>query len=338
MVSREPRLPNANLFFIMSTRRLTTEQFIERARKVHGDRYGYDYVEYKNSQTNVKIECPVHGVFEQLPNNHLRGATCKKCSDTNKGVYLRKSINDFINKSKEIHVNKYDYSLVEYQGRHKKIKIICPEHGVFEQTAYSHIQGRGCYECGVVSRTIKKTHNKNTFVNKAKQVHGDKYDYSLVDYKNNRYKVKIICKIHGVFEQKPNAHLCGHGCMLCKDLATSNRGKQKPIGWNVSNWQKAGERSKNFDSFKVYIIKCWNDSETFYKIGRTFLSVKRRFRGRMPYNYEIVKEFIFNNARDAFNKEADLKRLNKEFKYIPLINFDGQYECFNKIIHNFKNQ
>ncbi len=317
----------------MSTRRLTTEKFIEKARKVHGDRYGYDYVEYKNSRTNVNIECPVHGVFEQLPNNHLKGAACKKCSDANKGVYLRKSINDFINKSKEIHGNKYDYSLVEYQGLDKKIKIICLEHGIFDQTAYSHMQGRGCYECGVVSRTIKKTHNKNTFVNKAKQVHGDKYDYSLVDYKNNRDKVKIICKIHGVFEQKPNAHLCGHGCVLCKDMGTSNRGKQKPTGWNITNWERAGERSKNFDSFKVYVIKCWNEEEDFYKIGRTFLKTNSRFKciSRMPYNYEIINEFIFETAKGAFDKENELKKLNKKFKYLPKIKFDGMYECFIKI-------
>ena len=136
-----------------------------------------------------------------------------------------------------------------------------------------------------------------------------------------------------MFEQKPNAHLCGHGCVLCKDLAASNRGKQKPTGWNITNWELAAKRSKNFDSFKVYIIRCWNDEEEFYKVGRTFLKTNRRFNSNtsMPYNYEIINEFIFETAKGAFDKENELKKLNKKFKHLPKIKFDGMYECFIKI-------
>lgn len=320
----------------MSTRRLTTKQFIERSKKIHNGRYDYSMVEYKNSSTKVNIICPEHGFFDQIPNNHLKGAICKRCSDIKKGIKLRVPKEHFFKTAKEVHGETYDYSKVEYIDNNTKVEIICKVHGSFYQTPYSHLNGSKCRKCANFLSSRKKLYNNDLFIKKSIDIHGNKYDYSLVEYKTSASKVKIICKKHGVFSQLAHHHMRGVGCTECKNELTSNRGKQKPTGWDVSNWQKAGERSNNFDSFKVYIIKCWNDSETFYKIGRTFNTIQRRFKSRMPYSYEIVKEFIFDNARDAFNKEADLKRLNKEFKYIPLINFDGQYECFNKILHNLK--
>lgn len=315
----------------MSTRRLTTKQFIERSKKIHNGRYDYSMVEYKNSSTKVNIICPEHGLFDQIPNNHLKGAICKRCSDIKKGIKLRVPKEHFFKTAKEVHGETYDYS---------KVEIICKVHGSFYQTPYSHLNGSKCRKCANFLSSRKKLYNNDLFIKKSIDIHGNKYDYSLVEYKASTSKVEIICKKHGVFNQLAHHHMRGVGCTECKNELTSNRGKQKPIGWGVSNWQKAGERSKNFDSFKVYIIKCWNDKETFYKIGRTFVKTKRRFSSShyMPYKYEVIKDFIFDNARDAFNKELIMKGLHKEFKYIPLIKFDGQYECFNKILHNLKSE
>ncbi|EFX2640874.1 GIY-YIG nuclease family protein [Shigella sonnei] len=117
---------------------------------------------------------------------------------------------EFIARSRVIHGDKYDYSLVEYKGSNKKVKIICPEHGVFEQTPHNHLDGGGCRKCGGNAPL-----DTETFIAKAKAVHGDKYDYSKVVYKNNRTKVKIICPEHGVFEQQPNHHLQGKDCAEC---------------------------------------------------------------------------------------------------------------------------
>jgi len=122
--------------------KLNTEEFIERAKKVHGDKYDYSMVEYVNAHTKVKIICPIHGEFEQMPNPHFNGSGCLKCS----GSY-KMSTEELISKAKEVHGNKYDYSLVEYKDSKTKIKIKCPIHGVFEQIPRTHLKGTGCMEC-----------------------------------------------------------------------------------------------------------------------------------------------------------------------------------------------
>ena len=118
----------------------------------------------------------------------------------------------FIEKSNLIHSNKYDYSLVDYKNNKTKVKIICPIHGIFEQTPYHHIcRKQGCSKC---SKKYKP--NTKEFIDKCLKIHENRYDYSLVDYKNNKTKIKIICPIHGVFEQYPYAHLKKkQGCNLC---------------------------------------------------------------------------------------------------------------------------
>ena len=127
----------------------------------------------------------------------------------------RLTIEQFIKKVKVIHGNVYDYSLVEYKNAHTKVKIICPEHGIFEQKSYHHLRGQGCPECRYIKSGNKLRSTTEQFIKKAKVVHGNKYDYSLVDYKNNKTKVKIICHEHGIFEQTPNHHLSGNGCSKC---------------------------------------------------------------------------------------------------------------------------
>jgi hypothetical protein len=115
-----------------------------------------------------------------------------------------------LNIAKEIHNNKYDYSLVKDIGCKLKVDIICPIHGIFKQRIDTHLSGSGCQQC---SGNIKKTTSK--FIIDAKKVHSDRYDYSLVEYINSYTKVKIICPIHGEFQQKPNTHLRGHNCLKC---------------------------------------------------------------------------------------------------------------------------
>lgn len=121
--------------------------FAEKAKKVHKDKYDYSLVNYTNNKIKVKIICPIHGVFEQTPNNHLRGQGCPKCKGLNLADRQKLNTKRFIRKAEEIHNDKCDYSLVEYNGCYKKIKIICKYHGLFEQMAYSHLAGHGCPKC-----------------------------------------------------------------------------------------------------------------------------------------------------------------------------------------------
>lgn len=122
----------------------------------------------------------------------------------------RKTTEGFIIDAIRIHGYKYDYSLVEYINAYTKVKIICPIHGMFEQTPTSHLSNHGCLKCSFYTYDDKK------FKIHANKVHNNFYDYSLMNYENSYTKIKIICPKHGVFEQKPAQHLFGHGCLMCK--------------------------------------------------------------------------------------------------------------------------
>lgn len=185
-------------------KRLTTVVFINRAKSIYGDKYDYSKVEYKNSQTKVTIICPKHGEFKITPDNFLNKHECPSCTK-------RSSVLDFVEKGKLVHNNKYDYSKVNYKNGRTKVTISCPIHGDFKQTPINHIAGSGCPHCALDSRKL----GKDDFIKKAIEVHKNKYDYSKVEYKNNRTKVCIICPEHGEFWQIPSDHLRGIGCSKC---------------------------------------------------------------------------------------------------------------------------
>ena len=195
----------------------TTNEFIEEARKVHGDRYDYSRVVYTKNNKNVCIICPEHGEFLQTPYSHLTGCGCPKCYNERRGLSRKKSNNTFISELEEIFQGKgYDFSKVDYVNDKTKVTIICPEHGEFSQTP-NHLLGRktGCPKCSKILTNQKNTKTLDEFIEAARKVHGDLYDYSLSEYKGAKEPVKIICKKHGIFLQKPNYHLSGNGCPKC---------------------------------------------------------------------------------------------------------------------------
>jgi hypothetical protein len=184
---------------------LTTDQFIERARAKHGDKYDYGKVVYVNSHVKVDIICKVHGIVSQLPRDHLKSQGCPECWGGKKS-----NTTHFIEKARLKHGDLYDYSLVNYLKSSTKVKIICKEHGVFEQTPNSHLSGRHCAVCAGNTQLTSQV-----FIKKAQTVHGDSYDYSLVNYTHSHSKVEIICKHHGIFLQTPDNHSHGKGCPDC---------------------------------------------------------------------------------------------------------------------------
>lgn len=194
-------------------------KFISDSVSIHGNKYDYSMVNYVDAKTNVKIICPEHGVFEQVPDSHRRNHGCSYCKGGKKS-----NTKDFIISSNKIHNSKYDYSLVHYINNVTKVKIKCYKHGVFEQKPQEHIAGNGCKSCGLDTITLKKTLSLEKFINKANNVHNEKYDYSLIkEFKGTRLKVKIICSKHGEFNQLANSHLSGAGCPVCN----SSQGEQK---------------------------------------------------------------------------------------------------------------
>jgi hypothetical protein len=129
----------------------------------------------------------------------------------------KKTIDEIKNDFIKVHGNKYDYSRVKYVNNKTNVKIVCPQHGEFEQTPSNHVRGANCYYCSIIICANNRRSNTSEFVNRAIEIHGNKYNYSKVEYFKALSKVIIICPIdgHGEFEQQPNDHLFGHGCKKC---------------------------------------------------------------------------------------------------------------------------
>ena len=188
-------------------KKMTTEDFILKAREVHGDKYNYSKVEFVNLTTKVCIICPEHGEFWQTPSNHLQGKGCRKCKMPNYNM----TTEDFVKKSKEKYGDKYDYSKVNYINSNTKVCIICPTHGEFWKSPMEFLNGSGCPKCSLPNSKM----TTEDFIAKARETHGDKYDYSKVVYKGTIEKVCIICPIHGEFWQVARDHIKGMGCPKC---------------------------------------------------------------------------------------------------------------------------
>ncbi len=210
-----------------------TSEFIEKSKKVHGNKFDYSKVVYIGSHTKVTILCLEHGDFHQSPTNHLSGNGCPKCAwKYKRGKYRLTSIDTFLKKAREIHEDKYDYSRVEWQNTRTKIIIVCPIHGEFTQIPQNHIRLKcGCSKCGRVTAKSKiNKYDTNYFIKYAIEVHADKYDYSQSQCFNATDKVEINCPLHGTFSQNANQHLQGHGCPKCNfDQMAEDRTMGKEI-------------------------------------------------------------------------------------------------------------
>ena len=196
-------------------KKLTTNLFIEKSKQIHGDNYDYSNVVYVNCHKKVKIICNSHGEFEQRPYRHQQGDGCPVCGFEKMAQKNTKTTENFINEAVKIHGDQYDYSRVQYVDIYSHVKIVCNSHGEFIQTPKNHLRGCGCSECRITKRAITSTKTTENFINEAVKIHGDRYDYSLVQYGAYKTDVLIKCSIHGSFEQTPATHLNGSGCPDC---------------------------------------------------------------------------------------------------------------------------
>lgn len=206
-------------------RKLTQEEFERRANKKHEGKYDYSKAKYVNYDTKVTIICPEHGDFEQTPHRHLDGDGCPECGLKRRANKRKIPMETFLRRSNEVHHYKYNYKWVKYDNEYDKIDIICPIHGVFQQTMRNHMDGHGCPKCGDIQGTLKQRKSQEQFIKEATIKHNGYYDYSLVEYKGQNVPVIIICPKHGPFEQTPHSHLRGTGCPKCgfERMAESHR-------------------------------------------------------------------------------------------------------------------
>ena len=190
----------------------TLESFLVKATQVHGDMYDYSKFVYINSATPGVITCKKHGDFQQRPNNHTHKthpAGCPKCGNKTIAKLKTKTLDTFIEKARQIHEDRYDYSKSQYTGCDSPILIRCNKHGDFYQTPNNHYAGRGCPACGL------GISNTGEFIQAAIAVHGERYGYGSAVYVDSQTRVLIECRLHGKFLQLPSNHLSGAGCKKC---------------------------------------------------------------------------------------------------------------------------
>lgn len=298
---------------------------IEEFLKIQEYRYDYSLIPEGRVVGKVKIICPDHGIFEQTVQDHLTGMVCRGCFYERRRGTLEQVIEAF----RERHGDKYDYSLfTEYRSSTQKIKIVCPEHGVFQQTVEAHrVSVDGCQTCASISarNNIKKSlgMTQREFIARAEEVHDFFYDYSLVEYVTSDLKVKIICPKHGVFEQRPRGHLTGRGCIECKNDKTTY------------NLTKKYEDNKKLGDKKgiVYLLKVKGVDEEFLKVGITSNKIRRyrahrKYLSEAGYSFHVIAESEMTNL-ETTKVEREVLGLLKELglEYHPKSKFPGSMEC-----------
>lgn len=189
----------------------TTEDFVKQAKEIYPE-YDYSKVEYKNATTKVLITCPKHGDFLAIPRNTLSNhAGCPQCGLERQAKCFARTDKQFKELALKVRPN-YDFSQSYYQNQYKKIRVTCDFGHNFEIIPKSLLQGYGCPECSAIN--IRKR-NKEAFIEKAKNIHGDKYDYSTLEYTRIDEPMSIICPEHGRVYMWPSSHLKGNGCPKC---------------------------------------------------------------------------------------------------------------------------
>lgn len=191
------------------------ELILSKLEKIFNEKgidYKYELKEDVPTRMNITVTCPIHGKFNKRLSRLLDGKGCPKCSGK-----VKKTFDEFVNEANIVHNGEYSYEDDNYVNSHTKIGITCPKHGIFYQTPTNHLNGNGCPKCKGERLSRIFSSNNDTFIKSAISVHGDKYDYSKVEYINNYSPVCIVCKKHGDFYQIPHNHLQGKGCPKCNE-------------------------------------------------------------------------------------------------------------------------
>jgi hypothetical protein len=302
------------------SKRLTQKEVIEKFKNIHGDRYDYSLVEYISIKSKVLIICKNNHIFDQTPDNHLKGKGCKYCF----GLITKKDKKEFIMDSIKVHGNKYNYNMVNYIRNSIKVEIICNKHGIFKQSPNSHLRGNGCKKCYHES-LIK---NRSDVINDFYKIHGNLYDYSKVAYLNSKKDIIIICKIHGDFKITSSEHLQGSGCKKCMISKFTKKtedfiSQSKSIFGQLYTYDK----TKYIGCFDKLILTCYKHGD-FLVSPDAHLSKKQGCQkcsnnvSKMELKW--IKSFNNSDIEQQYNITID----NKKYK------FDG-YDLKENTIYEF---
>lgn len=298
----------------------TQEEFVNELKETHPNLTVLGT--YIGDKKYVEVRCNIHNhTFMTKPNWLHHGANCQKCYDDRRGKALRKLPSQVLLDFRQVHGYKYTYPYLEeeYKTNKTKITIVCPIHGEFKQTPNQHLRGRGCPKCADAKNGLKKRLTTEEFIKKARAKHGDRYDYSLVEYQTTETPIKIICKIHGEFNQKPDTHLHGCGCPKCQQSRLESMVekilKENSIEYipQYKNDRLIGRKSVDFYLLKYKIaIECQG--------GQHFMEVEH-FGGEETLNETVRRDIAkFNELTDnginviyITNKVYKRNTMNKKF-------------------------
>lgn len=309
---------------------IDTNKFIESIKinkyKNHIDskkqlKLNYSKAIIKDLNEEIEIVCFKHGSFFQTPSIHLTGKGCPSCKDHTLSE-KKDNFDSFLKEAKKKHGEKFTYNNTIFTSSEANLLVSCVEHGDFEVKASTHLKGNGgCSACGYLKLSKTRTRSRSNFIELANKIHNGKYGYDKTDYISTKIKVTITCDIHGDFLQIPDSHLSGTGCPKCSRLIS---------GWTRTDFIERCKKNNNGLGI-LYFLRCFNDTESFYKIGITSISIIKRFQtSPIPYSYEVLRE-VQDDPSKVYNLEHQLLRELADRSYTPLISFAGKTECFSNL-------
>jgi hypothetical protein len=321
----------------------TKDEFISEAIKVHGDKYIYSESEYSGCHENIQIICKIHGAFLQTPASHLKGCGCQACSIITRTNKNTKTLDVFVLQSMQIHNGIYRYEQSVYVNDSTKLLIECKIHGTFEQTPSQHLQGHGCKKCANDLIGINRRLTFEIFLEKAKKIHGDKFDYSQSNYKSVDSKVFIICILHNSkYEQIPWSHLLGHnGCSICNK---SKKYSNKQIKWLCFIEKMYNINIQHAINGNEYtILKTNYKADGYCKETNTIYEFQGDFWHGNPkkYSSDDINKITKCTFGVLYEKTMQKEKTIKELGYNLVVMWESDWNKINKSIRclqrNFRN-
>lgn len=296
-------------------------RYVDLAGQTFGKLTVLSKVDYRNDLgkivTTWECQCSC-GNKHIASSGNLVNSNVKSCGclfDEVQEADLIKRKEAFLINASKLHDNKYQYDLTTFANTSSSIVITCPKHGEFLQAVRDHIFGCGCKKCSAESRSV----GTEEFIKRSLEVHGNRYDYSLVEYTNTNSKVTIICPDHGVFEQISASHMNGSKCFDCSaDLRH----------WNYKAYCDKNEDFANTDG-KLYLLKLTNEEESFLKVGVSVGFLNRLAKYRQDGFIVEVLATVNDIAKNISAMESELLGHIKKigYKYNPITKFAGRTEC-----------
>lgn len=303
-----------------SVRSLGKEEFIKRCCELHGDDYDYSKVDYVNNNTKVEVICKKHGSFFAVPHKLMAEKTC--CPQCKKEAYVNPrslTYDQIYGKFRAIYGDEYEYDGTTFTKYTEKMRMICPKHGEFWKTPNKHISGQGCPICSLERQASLATNSNEDFIDAAKKVHGDKYDYSKTHYTKSSEKVTIICHEkdengveHGEFIQNAASHLQGCGCPKCAQVARNEKSKKGTEKF-IEEAKKAHPLD-NYDYSKVEYINNHTEVRIICPIHGEFLQKpNKHLRGHgcpkcAKNGIQLTKEEFVEKANKVHEGKYDYSK------------------------------